>query len=416
MRGATPEPRTAVKILVEASWHDQAGSLQVAAAWMEDKSSGGACIRLKTPVRAGIKLNLQGRWEQLSGTVKYCRTDGSAYVVGIQRDSTTNFAGSAAISGRVPLPEPQETNAVPAAPSVSAGAVEVETPEPKAIVLTASSPKTEPTIPPAKKLKPIEKARRNEREIAGKMTSIPEPIISRPIISRPSVPRPVIRRKGRKLMQKWSELLHRPNGKAGEPPNGNGRNVEPHAVLETPAQEKPFSGASRVELLRVEDIYRAAGIMNPASGYSVGKIIQMMHSDYMRELAPEARRAAVLMALDAAHVRVEEVLRDAKARQDALESYEGAQKKAMEAEWKRKTEENSRIEEELERVKQRYAARINGNIEGVAREKAAFSEWSLSKQQEFESIAEAVELCRPSAPREPKPAVAEIAVVASPAK
>ncbi len=411
MRGATPEPRTAVKILVEASWRDHAGSLQVAPAWMEDKSSGGACIRLKTPVRAGMKLNLQGRWEQISGTVKYCRTDGSAYVVGIQRDSTTNFARGAVISGRVPLPEPPKINAAPIEPPapLASATVGVEAAEPKAIAPAPNLTKTEPRVLPAENLRPSEESRRNEGEIAREMAPIPDPVVSRTMI-----PRPIIRRKGRKLMQKWSELLHRPNGKAaGEPPNGNGRNVEYHAALETHAQEKPPSGESRVELLRVEDIYRVAGIMNPASGYSVGKIIQMMHSDYMRELAPETRRAAVLMALDAAHVRVDEVLRDAKARQDALNSYEAAQKKAMEAEWKRKTEENVRIEEELERVKERYAARINGNVEGVAREKAAFSEWSLSKQQEFESIAEAVELCRPSAPREPKPAVAD--AVAAPA-
>jgi hypothetical protein len=38
-------------------------------------------------------------------------------------------------------------------------------------------------------------------------------------------------------------------------------------------------------------------------------------------------------------------------------------------------------------------ARISRNLEGVAREKATFNNWLTLKQQESESMAEAVELC-----------------------
>jgi len=38
-------------------------------------------------------------------------------------------------------------------------------------------------------------------------------------------------------------------------------------------------------------------------------------------------------------------------------------------------------------------ARINRNLEGVAREKATFNNWLTLKQQETQKMAEAVELC-----------------------
>src|SRR5208283_1944569 len=116
-------------------------------------------------------------------------------------------------------------------------------------------------------------------------------------------------------------------------------------------------GGFQVELLPMEEIYRAAGVL-------IGQIQQ-----------------------------------DAKARREALDSYEKDQQKQAEAEWARKAEENKEIEAELERVKAQYMARITRNLDGVAREKAAFDAWQTLKKQAAESMAEAVELClMPTAP------------------
>ena len=43
------------------------------------------------------------------------------------------------------------------------------------------------------------------------------------------------------------------------------------------------------------------------------------------------KQAAVLMALDAAGISLDQVQQDAKARQDVLDSYEAGQKKQVEA-------------------------------------------------------------------------------------
>lgn len=210
------------------------------------------------------------------------------------------------------------------------------------------------------------------------------------------------------MQRKWSELMHRHDKQDEANGNTNGKdeaeNRAPHARATEESSADPVRegvAGFPVELVRVEDIYRTAGIMNPRSGYSIGKVIEMLHSAHTRDLSKEAKRAAVLMALDAAGVPIDEVLKDAKARQDALNSYEAEQRKEVEAEWERKAEENVQIQAELERVKAQYMARIGRNLAGVAREKAAFNSWLTMKQQESQSISEAAELCVKSPVPEP---------------
>jgi hypothetical protein len=132
----------------------------------------------------------------------------------------------------------------------------------------------------------------------------------------------------------------------------------------------------------------------------------MLRSEHIRGLSNEMKRAAVLMALDAAGIAVDEVLRDAKTRQTALDFYEANQTKQVEAEWARKAEENTQIQAELERVKAHYLARIARNEESVQREKITFASWLTKKQQESQTIVEAAALfAKPPAVENNLPAV-----------
>jgi hypothetical protein len=97
------------------------------------------------------------------------------------------------------------------------------------------------------------------------------------------------------------------------------------------------------------------------------------------------------MALDAAGVTADEVLQDAKVRQEAVDAYATEQRKHAEMQWARKAEENIQIQAELELVKAHYGERIRRNLDGVAREKATFGSWLKAKEQETQGMAEAVE-------------------------
>ncbi len=153
-----------------------------------------------------------------------------------------------------------------------------------------------------------------------------------------------------------------------------------------------FAGSTS-ELQAFEEIYHSAGIKGPRLGYSIGKVIEMLQSEHIRNLPNETKRASLLMALDAAGVQVDEVLQDATLRQRAINSYEAIQRKHLEEFEARKAQDNCAIQAEMERVTAEYATRISNNLDAVAREKDNFRKWQAKKQHEAQRIAEAVALC-----------------------
>lgn len=170
------------------------------------------------------------------------------------------------------------------------------------------------------------------------------------------------------MKRKWLELApwhHKQEGLSvsgdvsSEASGGGNRNCKGHdeklarhvslSKEESPADATESVASVQVELLPMEDSYSAAGITSPRKGYSINKVVNMLHSEHIRGLSTEMKRAAVLMALDAAGVAIDQIQQDAKARQDALDSYEIEQRKQVEAEWARKAEENIQIQADLER-------------------------------------------------------------------
>jgi hypothetical protein len=173
-------------------------------------------------------------------------------------------------------------------------------------------------------------------------------------------------------------------------------------------------GGFQVELLPMEEIYRAAGAVAPRRGYGVAKVVDMLHSEHLRGVSEEMKRAAVLVALESAGVTIGQIQQDAKTRREALDCYEKEQQTQLEAEWARKAEENAQIEAELERMKAQYMAKITRNLAGVTREKAAFDSWQTLKKQAAENMTEAAELClMPAAAEAVKAPLAKAAALAA---
>ena len=219
------------------------------------------------------------------------------------------------------------------------------------------------------------------------------------------------------MRRKWFEMGHKE-----EREEAMGKNDKQEMTSRIPAtvapvevvateMEREGEEEAHLELLSMEDIYRVAGILAPRKGYSINKIVEMLHSEHLRGLSKEMKRASVLMALDAAGVTVDEVLQDAKARQDAIDSYEADQRKQFEAQLARKADENAQIQAEMERVKARYTERLRRNLDGMAREKATFGNWLTLKQQESESMREAVEMSlKPPVAEKPSTPLEEVSL------
>ena len=438
MSESTPEPRTAVMILVDASWEDQGGTLIMARVQMENKSASGACLRTKQRINVGTRVHVQWRWDNFSGVVKYCKQEESTYRVGIRRDPKPSTVEPWLERKPETKPEakPEPKKVLPKAESprrVDARVREVIRARQPVMPMLPVPAAIEPTsVVQQPAVLPIETVATKVEQPAASSPPVLETKAS-PETHLPATQLPPgkVAEKERKTMgskflnmagwRKKEEALQG-NGNAADSARDDASHAaatpdvtaksSAHAAMARAVAEKNAADAAdltrkapenfQVELLPMEDIYRAAGIMNPRRGYSVTKVVEMLHSEHLKGLSKEMKRASVLMALDAAGVSIDDVLRDAKVRQEAIDSYEAQQRRQFETLWAQKAEENMQINAELDRVKASYAEKIKRNQDGVGREKSTFVNWLTTKQQEAQGMNEAVELCtKPRAPAEP---------------
>ncbi|HLV88124.1 MAG TPA: PilZ domain-containing protein [Candidatus Sulfotelmatobacter sp.] len=389
------EPRRVMWAVAEVSWADAEGTPNRAPATIQDMSVSGACIRLKAPIRIGSRLTVKWHREQFSAVARNCRRDGGEFLLGVRRDGE-----------RATIPSP----ATPAAAADTARADEA----------TTNLAETDKRGGPGKD---IAEQRLYGRVISdavsggvarnvsagsiapSRMRLAPNATVSqairpeppRPFRSRPDVPNAPLPSEGSPARRERKAMP----GKTLFPQFWR-RQPEPDASQQLKPTEAPVNKTNdqadagcgpRTELLSYEDIYHAAGIMSPRSGYGIHKVVEMLNSERIRDLSKDVKRASVLMALEAAGASVDELLQDATRRQHALNSYEEAQRKQLEEFETRKSQENAKIQAEMERLNAHYAERMQRNRDLVAREKEALHNWQMAKQHESQRIGEVTELC-----------------------
>ena len=137
-------------------------------------------------------------------------------------------------------------------------------------------------------------------------------------------------------------------------------------------------------------IYTSAQIAAPTHGYTVFKVAEMLRSQHILELPADVRQRSVLVALDAAGVKIAEIVEDAVQRDRALDTYERVLQKHLEALKAEKAEENRKLEEEVNQRIAELRARIDQNNAEVSREQESLASWRVRKRQEEDRIAEAV--------------------------
>jgi hypothetical protein len=194
------------------------------------------------------------------------------------------------------------------------------------------------------------------------------------------------------------------------PPSGPARNepADRTKLVGTPAQEPVTAVPGPTAIATVaaaspgpgkyspfEQVYQNAPTKPPRIPYSILKVADMVNSAHVSALSPDAKRASLLMALEAAGVEVEDVLQDAVIRQRALADYEAAQKERLKHFEQHKADENNKIQAELDRLTSQHMARIQANLDEVAREQDNFRAWQKSKNQESQRITEAANFCVP---------------------
>lgn len=193
-----------------------------------------------------------------------------------------------------------------------------------------------------------------------------------------------------------------PPGASGPPPPGGDAANEIARIAagmqQVPAPPPPpakleiaAAGAAATGLgASFEEIYAMAEIPQPAQGYTVFKIADMLNSEHIRQLPAEVKRGSVLVALDAAGVKVQDVIQDAIRRDQALDAFERVRVKSVDDLEARKLEENKKIQADLDAYVAEQRARLQANLDEIAKQKESLSAWRFQKQQEEQRIADCV--------------------------
>ena len=383
MDGRNFEPRTVLWAVAEVSWEDPAGTPYREPATMEDTSPSGACIRLKTPLNVGSRLVVKWQREQFSAIARNCRKDGRDFLLGVRRDPLLLPAISAmkkSISPPVAAP-PQLQTALPIAGQSPA---RQDLRQNSSATTSGARPITDFTHPASRLPVPLSTSNADVKS-AVRRVDPPRRDQSQPAGASP--------RRERKVMQSNGFFPH--FWRKPEHPVAPQTVPSPTEASMTQSPSRPAEGLTgpQTNLLSYEDIYRAAGILSPRSGYGIHKVVDMLNSERIRNLAPDVKRASVLMALDAAGTSADDLLQDATRRQQALASYEAGQQKQLEEFEARKAAENAQIQAEMERITAHYAERIQHNHDQVTQEKETLHNWQMQKQCENQRISDVIELC-----------------------
>lgn len=169
----------------------------------------------------------------------------------------------------------------------------------------------------------------------------------------------------------------------------------PEASPEPRADDTGSQNAAPVTTDSFEHVYQTAAIKPPRLAYGILKVADMLASQHLAGMSNEVKRNSILMALEAAGAEVDYLLEDAVFRQRALHEHEEALLKNLKEYEAAKAAEIARIQAELDRLTAQCMAKIQANLDEVAREQDALRGWQKRKQQEAQRITEAVKFCVP---------------------
>jgi hypothetical protein len=185
-----------------------------------------------------------------------------------------------------------------------------------------------------------------------------------------------------------------PPRRGGPPPRT--REIPPEvAEAEPPRQVARSEVAADVEDFGA--VYEEAGIELPLHGYGIDKVSEMLQNKRLASLNREVRASAVLAALEAASVDVEDVIQDGVRRDKALDAFEAAKERAL-VELRERNESRIKV---LRGEMEELLRKINAEVEALKAEAEtaaqAFAGLQIRKRREEQRLYEVVDQLRPEA-------------------
>ena len=162
-----------------------------------------------------------------------------------------------------------------------------------------------------------------------------------------------------------------------------------------PAEVKQEAAVKEEKKVVLEAPPAPAPVPAPAPRFGIAKVVEMVNNPHLGGLSPDAKRCAVMMALEAVGVGVEELLQDAVLRQRTLSNEEDERQATLRRFEEAKAGVNAKLQAELAEITTDFMTRMQANVDEVAQEQDKFRAWQRKKQLETQQIAEAAAVCVP---------------------
>jgi hypothetical protein len=151
------------------------------------------------------------------------------------------------------------------------------------------------------------------------------------------------------------------------------RAEEVHALAERPAELS----------VTFEKLFETAGIKPAAHGWTIMKLGELLRSSRFKELERGAAQKGILEALAADSVGVEDLIKDAVARDKALDAYEAFVHRKMNERVARRARRLAEIETQVQALKEERA-RLEDNGQT---DEAQWQAWRKQKQAQEKQLA-----------------------------
>lgn len=160
------------------------------------------------------------------------------------------------------------------------------------------------------------------------------------------------------------------------------------------AQAVPPRRVARSEVPATVDdfaaVYKEAGIALPPHGYGVDRVSEMLSGKRLAALPRDVKANAVLAALEAARVDVQDVIEDGIRRDKALDAFEASKEREL---VEKKAAAEARVQS-LRKDLDELARKINAEIEKLKQEAAeaetAFAQLQVKKRREEQRLHDVV--------------------------
>jgi hypothetical protein len=140
-------------------------------------------------------------------------------------------------------------------------------------------------------------------------------------------------------------------------------------------------------------IYRAAGVVDPAHGYSAYKVLEIFSSPGFAALDMRAKAAALTGFLNmnpTGPVPITDVVQDAVRRDQALDKFEEFLRGKAASRSQEIEKENARLQAEIDEITRRNREKMEANRAAIEAEQARLTRWLVTKRAEERKLFDAV--------------------------